>query len=250
MKTVAIIQARMKSTRLPGKVLLPLAGKPALIHMVERIGHCQLVDEILIATTRDSTDDPIAGLRIRQKVPVWIFRGHPTDVMGRVIEGARIAGAGTIIQLTADCPMIDPRHIDYLVNMSRRVNSYCDIVTNVHPRTWPDGLDILIYSKEALWKVDKMVTDAVLRSHAGWNILQFPSMFDHWNWAAPDLDLHWPELGLTLDEPIDQAFLSILFGIFYNPEEPFRVEKVIRWLREDPKRVLNAEVRRKTPEEG
>lgn len=249
MKTTAIIQVRMASTRLPGKAMLPLAGKPSIQHMIERVGYCKSVDEILIATTTDPADEVFANLSIDQKIPVSFFAGHPTNVMERITKAALYSETDIIVGLTADCPMIDPKHIDFLLDM-HYLNPHCDVITNVWPRTWPDGLDILIFSREALKKVNKIVTDPVLRNHVGWNMLQYPDEFTHWNWAAPDLDLHWPELGLTLDELEDYRFLDMIFRKFYNSDEPFSAEEVIRWLRKDGHWIINANVRRKKPEEG
>ena len=112
MTTLIIVQARMTSTRLPGKVLLPLAGEPMLTRLIERLRRVQRADGIVVATTTNATDDPIAALCAQQGVPC--HRGSEHDVLSRYADAARLHGADVVVRITSDCPLIDPALIDRL----------------------------------------------------------------------------------------------------------------------------------------
>lgn len=165
MKVAAIITARMGSTRLPGKALLPLAGKPVLWWIAARILHCRYVDDIIIATTNHKANDPIAdnhylpfGSRAFQ------YNGEEDDVIGRVLACAKWAKANIIVDITEGCPpLVDPRHIDYLVNKLKK-GDY-DYISNCSHRTWPDGFDIQVYKTEALERVKNKFNP---KYHTGW----------------------------------------------------------------------------------
>lgn len=158
---IAIIQARMTSTRLPGKVLADIAGKPALQHMLERVAKARRVDDIVVATTVNASDDPVAalcdGLGVRH------FRGDERDVLGRYRDAAAAASARTVIRLTADCPMTDPSIVDEAIRAFELGD--WDYVSNVRPRTYPDGLDVEVFSRDALEKAAVAVAQAELREH-------------------------------------------------------------------------------------
>ena len=245
-KVTAIIQARMRSSRLPGKVFLPLAGKPVLWWMATRASLAELVDDVVIATTTDESNDIIwlYGNQNYDKFPATVYRysGKEDDVMGRVLAAAKYMQTDIIVDLTADCPMMDPSHIDYLIDNLSNADYISNDIVN---RSWPDGLDIQVYKTNALKKCKKLFKP---KQHCGWNIPQHPVEFHCLNWKAPD-DMHWPELGLTLDTARDYEFLSKLFERFgHNPI--FKVEDVIKYLRNNPKLITNKNVYRKTPEEG
>ena len=245
MKVIAIITARMRSTRLPGKSLLPLAGKPVLWWIAARILHCRYVDDIIIATTNHKANIPIADnhyLPFGSKV--FQYKGEEDDVISRVLACAKWAKANIIVDITGDCPLIDPRHIDYLINKLKK-GDY-DYTSNCSHRTWPDGLDIQVYKTKALEKVKNKFNP---EHHTGWNIAQHPEVFKTYNRAAP-MSMHWPELGLTLDTPEDYELLKIIFDKFGN-EAAFKIEDVIMFLRATPELLkINKNVRRKIPEEG
>src|SRR5262245_121463 len=117
MKTVAIIQARMSSTRLPAKVLLDLAGKPMLERQIERLRRCRTFDELLLATTTHEEDNPIVA--IAERLGLRVYRGSLDDVLDRYYQAAKWTGAGVVVRITADCPMIDPVICDQTVELYR-----------------------------------------------------------------------------------------------------------------------------------
>ncbi|MFT7638207.1 MAG: spore coat polysaccharide biosynthesis protein SpsF, partial [Candidatus Omnitrophota bacterium] len=144
-KKVATIQARMNSARLPGKVLMSLANQPALERMCERVRRAKFVDEIVIATTISREDDVIVEWARANNISV--FRGSEEDVLERVLGAARKFNADIIIQLTGDCPLIDPLIIDQLVEMY--VSTDTDYVSNIMRRSYPRGLDTQVFSTKA-----------------------------------------------------------------------------------------------------
>ena len=244
-KTTAIVQARMNSTRLPGKALLPLAGKPVLWWICARCLLAKRINKVVVATTNNVSNASIAD---RHYLPygceVFRYKGNEDDVIGRVLAAANYAEADIIVDITGDCPMIDPRHIDRLIKML--IKHDLDYVSNCVRRTWPDGLDVQVYKTEALAQTIGLYNP---KQHAGWNIAQHPEVFKIMNWPASP-DMHWPDLGLTLDTREDYVLLQILFREF-GSDPGFAIEDVIKFLRANPELVeINKGIRRKTPEEG
>ena len=159
----AIVQARMGSTRLPGKVLKEAAGKPLLAHLLERLSRTRTLDRIGVATSTDGRDDVIAELCGRLGVPV--FRGSETDVLDRYFRAAEEFGLDVIVRVTADCPLIDPELIDEKVQFFLQNRGRFDLVTNRHPLTYADGLDFDVLSREALEHAWRTATAPHHREH-------------------------------------------------------------------------------------
>jgi spore coat polysaccharide biosynthesis protein SpsF len=146
MKAVIISQARMTSTRLPGKVLREVLGKPLLAFQIERLRQATVVDEIIIATTKNAADDPIVDLC--EKLGVSYYRGSEDDVLARFYYAASQANADVVIRVTSDCPLIDPAIIEHIVK-TYADNSF-DYVSNTLVRTYPRGMDVEIFNYQAL----------------------------------------------------------------------------------------------------
>ena len=163
MRTVAIVQARTGSTRLPGKVLLPLLGAPLVSRVVARTRRAASVDEVAVATTTLRSDDPIVELAAREGWPVT--RGSETDLLDRYLQAARAHEADRIVRITSDCPLIDPDLIDDVVRALDRQKA--DYGSNtLEPRTYPRGLDVEVVTRaalEAAWQED---LDPASREHA------------------------------------------------------------------------------------
>ncbi len=163
-KTLAIIQARMNSTRLPGKVLKLIDTRPMLGYMAERVSSASEVDDYVIATSVEVSDDPIEEFCINNGIPV--FRGNNEDVLDRFYHASKITNAKIIIRLTGDCPLVDPNIINKMVRIFKK-NSY-DYLANTAPPeeiTFPEGMDVEIFTKEALKKA--------------WNEAEKPSEREH-----------------------------------------------------------------------
>jgi spore coat polysaccharide biosynthesis protein SpsF len=152
MTIVVVVQARLGSTRLPGKILLPLGGRPLLHRMLERLSYATVPDAVLVATTTDASDDDVCDVAARAGVAC--FRGHPTDLLDRHYQAARATRADVIVKVPSDCPLIDPRVVDRVVraHVEGRVEGGArfDYTSNLHPESYPDGSDVEAMGSEAL----------------------------------------------------------------------------------------------------
>ena len=173
-RTVAIVQARMTSTRLPGKVLADLCGAPLLARMIGRIRRARRLDGVVVATTARPSDDPVAALAAQ--LEVGLFRGDEADVLGRFAGAAAAARADVIVRLTADCPLHDPALIEDAVEGFTAGG--WDYYGNAVERTFPDGLDVEVFSRAAL---ERAATDA-----------RHPFLREH---VTPWINGAWPEYG-------------------------------------------------------
>jgi spore coat polysaccharide biosynthesis protein SpsF len=173
-RTVAIIQARTGSTRLPGKVLLPLLDRPLLAHVVRRVARATLVDTTVVATTTARRDDPIVELAGREG---WLVeRGSEDDLLSRYVGSARRHQAEVVVRITSDCPMIDPQLIDDVVAALDRAGA--DYASNtLEPRTFPRGLDVEAMTMAALELADAEDRDPISREHATPHIYRHPDRF-------------------------------------------------------------------------
>jgi spore coat polysaccharide biosynthesis protein SpsF len=164
-RVVAIVQARMGSTRLPGKVLADLAGAPMLARVVDRARRARTLHALVVATTTDPSDDAVAELCKGRGYPC--VRGHPTDVLDRYYQAARQLHAGVVVRLTGDCPLIDPDVIDETVRAFLDADPPYDLVANrlAEGRTFPIGLDTEVCSLEALAAAWREASDPYEREH-------------------------------------------------------------------------------------
>ena len=203
MKIIATIEARMTSSRLPGKVLLTAAGRTMLEHQINRLLSVPSLDGIVIATTTNRADDELEKLSI--KLGVGCYRGSESDVMTRVIETAENVGADVVVATTGDCPIIDTQIVEQTIRVF--VANNADYVSNGHIRSYPDGMDTQVLWLDTLKRSAEMTNDALDHEHVTLHIRNHPEIFSHIHLVAPP-DLHWPELGLTLDEPRDYKLLK------------------------------------------
>ena len=162
MKVVFIVQARMTSTRLPGKVLRELAGRPMLAQQIRRLRRCRTAHEIVIATTIKASDNPVLELAAREDVR-W-YRGSEDDVLARYVGAARETRADAIVRLTADCPLIDPETTDRVVEELLE-HPDCDYAANILHRTYPRGLDAEALWRDTLERIARMARTRAAREH-------------------------------------------------------------------------------------
>lgn len=233
MKKVAIIEARMTSSRLPGKVLMESCGRPMLQHMIERLKRSKELDDVVVATTINADDDPIVALC--GKLECHFYRGSEEDVLLRVLEAAEAYHADLIIETTGDCPLIDWRHIDYLVKKYQE-NEF-DFVSNCTERTFPDGFDIRVFSTKALRKVSEMTSDPLDREHVAVFFPKHTELFKCYNWKAENEE-NRSDIEVTLDEIGDYKLLNaVLEGLYKNNPE-FSCTDVIKYI-DNHKELLN-----------
>jgi len=219
MRVCAIVQAREGSTRLPGKALIDVTGKPALERVIERLRASKTLDDIIIATTINERDDCIAQLC--EKLGCSYFRGSEEDVLTRVLEAAKKFEVDIICEITADCLLLDWNHIDHLVNLF--LEGDYDHVSNIIERTFPRGYDIRVFSREALERTDKECDNFVDRTHCStWQYLNPKGKLNYkvQNWVAPP-EQNRPDIEVTLDTPEDLSLIRFIYGFEgqgYNQE--------------------------------
>ena len=205
MRTVAIVQARTGSTRLPGKVLMPLLGEPVLLHVMRRMQRARTPDVVIVATTTAPGDDPIEALAHEHGWPY--VRGSEDDLLDRYLLAARSEGADRVIRVTSDCPVIDPGLVDDVVAALER--EAADYASNtLPPRTYPRGLDVEAFTMAALEQAGREDTDPATREHATPWLYRNPDRFRLVRVAGErDLSEHrW-----TLDTPEDYALLTRIY---------------------------------------
>ena len=228
MNIVSIIEARMNSKRLPGKVLLPAQKISMLEHLVERLKTIKIIDQIVVATTVNSKDDEIVELC--QKKEINFFRGSEEDVMGRVICAAEKYFADLIVEITADCPLIDPDIVDQIISIF--LANKVDYVSNAIIRSYPDGMDTQVFSLKTLKTSYEMVNSDLEKEHVTLHIRNNPNLFSHINVIAPK-NIYYPELGLTLDEKDDYILIKKIIDNLYPKDNFFSCLDIINYLNEN-----------------
>jgi glutamate-1-semialdehyde aminotransferase/spore coat polysaccharide biosynthesis protein SpsF (cytidylyltransferase family) len=218
---VAIVQARMSSARLPGKVLADIGGHPMLWHVVHRLQHSRLVNQVVVATSQNPADDVI--FEFCQQKGIVCSRGNETDVLDRYYQAARAASADVVVRVTADCPLIDPAVVDKVVR--RFLQGGCDYVSNTLRYTYPDGLDTEVFSYAALEQAWHEATKPSEREHVTPYLRT--GKFRIANVENEDVipqNLRW-----TVDEPADLEFVRRVFDAFTGKED-FGMKEVLDFL--------------------
>ena len=242
-KIAAIIQARMGSSRLPGKVLMDICGEPMLAWVVKRTRFAKLIDEIIVATTEEKIDDPIE--KFCQANKIACFRGSSADVLDRYYQAAKIYQADVIVRLTADCPLIDPELIDNTI--AAFLSSNVDFVANRLPppyqRSYPIGLDVEVVSMAALERAWKESTALYEREHV------FPFIYEkkgRFKIVILDNDVDYGEHRWTVDTQEDLNFIQAVANKL-NCRMNFSWKEIIALLDKYPDlKQINAEVRHKS----
>ncbi len=224
-KIVAIVQARMSSSRLPGKVMADICGKPMLYHVMKRVERSKAIDLAAVATSDHGEDDVIE--RFCREHAIACFRGSLDDVLDRYYQAALHFEAGAVVRLTADCPLLDPAVIDRVVGTFSE--GRFDYASNILECTFPDGLDAEVISGEALgraWQEARLKSE---REHVTTYLRNHPEMFRLANVAyREDVSrLRW-----TVDEPRDLDFVRSVFGWFDGID--FGMEEILDLLKRHP----------------
>ena len=225
----------MTSTRLPGKVLKELCGKPMLYHQLQRLKQCTMVDEIVVATTTNQTDDPVVALAKQEGV--GFFRGSEHDVLSRFVDAATQFRADVVVRVTADCPLLDPQVTDNVINELVTNLSHCDYASNVHPRTYPRGLDVEVCFIDTLHRVNRLAQSQPAREH----VTLFIST------ERPDLflcrsisdDQNNADLRLTVDTQADFMLMQKLFEALALDTNMLTYKEIVAYLRINPDIICN-----------
>jgi spore coat polysaccharide biosynthesis protein SpsF (cytidylyltransferase family) len=224
---VAIVQARMGSTRLPGKVLADVGGKRMLEHIVSRLRRSQLINDVIVATSSAPADDLIAEVATQKNFKV--FRGHESDVLDRYYEAAKNAKADIVVRITGDCPLIDPEVVDRVV--ATFLSEDCDYASNTLVCTYPDGLDAEVFSFTALeiaWRDGRRAAD---REHVT-PYIRTSRRFRLRN-VQSELGRSTRHLRWTVDEPRDLEFVRAVYARM-GAREVFGWREVLALLDAEP----------------
>lgn len=233
MKILATIQARMGSSRLPGKVLKHAGGQPLLLTQVRRLEKSQQVSEVVIASTTNRQDDEIEAFA--EKNGIQLFRGSEHDVLQRITDCINSRNADLHVECFGDSPLIDPEIVDVFIARYRSAPEPIDMLTNSQPTTFPTGLEFNIYSRSIINLVNCLVdSDDPLREHVGYNIRRFPDKFQVVNLGAP-ADLMAPDLVLEVDYAEDlQVLNQILTAFLPTKPELVSTKQIIAFCRAHP----------------
>ncbi len=237
MKTGIIIQARMSSSRLPGKVLLKLAGQEVLWHMVKRCQTSLKAGQVIVATSTNTSDDVIE--KFCQKNNFTYFRGDLNNVLNRFFQTADHFKLKTIVRVTSDCPLIDPEIIDQSIEYFE--NNTADYVSNCLDRTFPRGLDCEVFSMAKLTEANDRAATAYEQEHVTPYLIKNDDCLPiH---VSPE---YHGDFRLTLDTPKDYELLKIVYDKFYLADKIIDVKRVIAFLTENPEIVkINQDIPQK-----
>jgi spore coat polysaccharide biosynthesis protein SpsF len=223
-RVIATIEARMGSSRLPGKVLMKAVDRPLLSLMVERVRRARYVDEVVVATTTADRDQVIVDMCAAEGIAV--FRGAENDVLGRVVDAGREHRAEVSVLLTGDCPLNDPFVIDQHVAAFLAARPHVDYVTNCEARSYPHGLDCQVLAWKTLAETAELSLDSPalpdgrrpFREHVGWYVRRHPERYRRLDIVAPP-GLSNPYFRITLDYPEDYERIRDLYQALYpgNP---------------------------------
>lgn len=206
-QVLAAVQARMSSTRLPGKVLADIDGTSALDLLLERLSRAQEVDRIVVVTSTSADDGPIVAAAARQGVSV--IRGPLDDVLERYRMAMVNSEYAAVVRITGDCPLIDPEVVDLVVEHFHA--GECEYVSNsLDPRTYPDGLDVELLSRAALLRAAQDASTSFEREHVTPYIREHPELFSQ---AALNLDQDWSDVRITLDTPEDLEIIRKIVAV-------------------------------------
>lgn len=229
-RVVASIEARMGSSRLPGKMIADVNGQPALARLFSRLRLCKQLDDLILATTTSSGDDVLAQLAADNGIAC--YRGSEDDVLNRVVEAQRQAKSEIVVEINGDCILLDPEVVD--MGVRTFLGNECDVVSNCSKWAYPQGVGVQVFKLSALEYVEKTIADAAVREHVSLYFYQHPELYRIIH-LYPLERWHMPELRLQLDYQQDLDFINAV----YERLEPvygddFGLEQVMELLKSEP----------------
>ncbi len=227
-KVTAIVQARMASTRLPKKVLLPLEGKPVLWQIINRLKYCKNVDRIIIATSTNPMDNEIEEFARKENIPY--FRGSENDLVERFYGACKSLNINHFIRVTGDCPFVDPSLVDAMIDFYFKNKEKCDLLSNVHPPTYPDGLDLEIIPFEAIKRLYSELKDPFYRECFTRYLFEI-SDYKKLNYENNE---NLSEMRWTLDTPEDYAFFKVIYHELFERDKVFLKDDILTLLKKNP----------------
>jgi spore coat polysaccharide biosynthesis protein SpsF len=232
MSTIICIQARMTSSRLPGKVMLPLAGAPLLERMIERVRAANILAEVVVITSADATDDPIE--QRCSWLNVQCFRGNLTDLLDRHYQAARKYGASVVAKIPSDCPLVDPAIIRRVFDKFE--SGTFDYVSNLHPASFPDGNDVEVFTFNALEQAWREADRDFEREHTTPFLWERPERFRIGNVLCAPANDYSMTHRWTIDYPEDYEFIRTIYDYLWKPAQPiFSMTDIFKLLEAHPK---------------
>jgi len=242
LRVVIIVQARMGSTRLPGKVLEQVLDKPLLFYLIERLRRCRTADALVVATTTNPLDQQIVDFCKKNKVSY--YRGSEEDVLDRYWHAAQEQGADIIVRICSDCPLTDPAIVDQVVALYSDQHPAYDYVSNTLTRSYPRGMDVEVFSFESLEAALQYTSLKSEREHVTPYIYRHPDRFKLGSITRqPDSSRY----RLTVDTPEDLTLITKLIEAHYPKNPHFGLAELLASLEENPQWAeINAAVEQKT----
>ena len=235
MKYGAIVSARMTSTRLPGKSMMDIMGKPIVERVVDRIKRSKTIDGVVIATTTNENDNPIALLA--GKIGVGLYRGSEEDVLLRLVLAAKRYGVDNIVRITGDCPLIDFDIIDRTIRLyeETKADYACNDshIPSFYRPSYPRGLDVEVFSTRLLEAISKLDIDAFHREHVTLYIYENPQKYKISVTTAKPVE-YYPELRVCVDEEADLKFVRRVYEELYPANPDFLTRDIIALVRKKP----------------
>lgn len=228
---VGILQARISSTRLPGKVIKMLHGRPMIIRQLERIDRCQMIEKTIVATSDNREDDILAHIVDEEGVPC--YRGSLENVLERVYKAAMIYRPDHVVRLTGDCPLIDPNVVDLTIKQHLKQDN--DYTANCIDPTYPDGLDVEVMTYSAL---EKAAQNAKLPSELEHVTLYFRNNEIKFKIGHVRLTEDLSHLRWTVDEPEDFEFVEVVFNRLFSANPQFTMNDILQLLQNEPELKL------------
>ena len=228
-KIDAVIQARMGSTRLPKKALLKIQGRTLIEWIFYRLSFCKEIDTVVLSTS-DTTENNVL-VKHAEAIGLPYFRGSETDLILRHLGAGLKHGADAIVRITADCPLVDPAIVDKLVCVFKDSQDQFDLVTNVFPPTYPDGMDVEVIPMRTLERLDREVQDPRYREWLTVAIMENPQKFKIKNVKYKD---DFSGLRLTVDYPEDLRLTEEIFKTLHKEGATFYLEDILKLLQEKP----------------
>lgn len=231
-KIVTVIQARIGSTRLPGKVMMPLAGKPLLLRQYERIRAAKLIDKIIIATTTEEIDNTIVDLCIDNNINY--YRGNSTDLLDRHYKAVITYSADAVVKIPSDCPLIDPGVIDNVLKYYIDNYNKFDFISNLHPASYPDGNDVELMTMNALTDAWHNAKNKLEREHTTPYFWENPEKFRIGNLLWETGKDYSMSHRFTIDYPEDYEFVKIIYDELFSDENIFSLDDILSLLEKNP----------------
>lgn len=254
MKIIATIEARMGSTRLPGKVLNPLAGAPMLQRIIERVMASKNIDQIVLATTTNESDDCLVDLA--ERLGIKHFRGSEEDVLNRLSNTVQKYPSDILVCLTGDNPLVDPELIDDMIDFF--LSGGYDYVASTHMqhselwgamRTFPIGVSVQILKPKALIEINRDISDIQIREHTTYGIYnRTDNKYKRGAFQAQGKYQAWnhPELRFTVDTPEDYALMDSIWKSLYSRQAPFSTLQAIQMVVENSAlKAINSEIKQR-----